>query len=263
LGSHKNVNVIDVGSGNAFPVKELLGHLLDRGLLHRYIAIDISDEMLHIAKRNIDEWYSGAVKFEGFVRDVTYERFDDILVDDMLNKGAAETINLVLLLGATPMNLRKPSDMLRTICGSMSREDLLVYTDKPDTEAERNYFNFKVTPDGDSKLSPIHGFIFYLLNIDSSLYDVEMGYDERNSMRYIQVRFKAALTIEFKFDGIERDVYLERGETILLWRAWHMSSLGIISEFEKSGLALVQSNLTRDRQYLLTISGVDTCSASL
>lgn len=257
LQGHSQVNVIDIGPGNALPVKGLLEHLIEKDLLHRYIAIDISEEMLHIAKRNINEWFGDKVKFEGYVRDITYERFDDLLVDDMLDKNASQTINLALLLGATPMNFRSPKDILKSICGSLSKDDLLVYTDKPDSEAERNSFNFNPEP-GSMTLSPNHRFIFDLLNVDESFYNVEMGFDEQRRVRYIQVRLKVSLTIKFSFSGGERSVQLEKGDHILLWRVWHMSAIEILTCFEDAGLALLQSSLTKDREYILTISGVDT-----
>ncbi|HET7302735.1 MAG TPA: L-histidine N(alpha)-methyltransferase [Candidatus Saccharimonadales bacterium] len=258
LQGHSQVNVIDIGPGNALPVKELLEHLVESGTLHRYIAIDISEEMLHIAKRNIKEWFGEKVKFEGYVRDITYERFDDIIVDDMLDKCADQTINLALLLGATPMNFRAPKDILKSICGSLGKNDLLVYTDKPDSEAERRSFNFNQP--ATASLSPNHRFIFDLLNIDDSLYDVEMGFNDQKKVRYIQVRLKVNLTIRFSFNGSERNVNLKKGDAILLWRVWHMSALEIISCFEEAGFGLLQSSLTKDREYILTISGVDTNS---
>ena len=257
LQGHSQVNVIDIGPGNALPVKSLLEHLVGKGLLHRYIAIDISEEMLHIAKRNINEWFGDEVKFEGYVRDITYERFDDLLVDDMLDKNASQTINLALLLGATPMNFRSPKDILKTICGSLGKEDLLIYTDKPDSEAERRGTYFSPEPTG-AALSPNHRFIFDLLNIDESCYDVEMGLNEQKKVRYIQVRFKVSLTIKFSFNGGERSVYIEKGDTILLWRVWLMSAIEIVTCFEDAGLTLLQSSLTKDREYILTISGVHT-----
>lgn len=257
IGKNSKVNVIDVGVGNALPVKELLAHLLERGLLHRYIAIDISESMLHIAKRNIEQWFGDSVKFEGYVRDVSFERFDDLLVDDMLSDNADETINLALILGATPINLRTPGDMLRTIYASLGHEDLVIHTIKPDFEEDRRYFDFNSGPKIES-LSPNHSFILDLLNIDNSLYDAEMGYDEQNRMRYIQARLKTSLSIQFMFSNkAKRSVYLEKGDTILLWRAWHLSATEIISNFEKVGFALLQSSMTKDRQYLLIISGIN------
>jgi uncharacterized SAM-dependent methyltransferase len=96
------------------------------------------------------------------------------------------------------------------------------------------------------------------MNLDESLYDVETGFDERKRMRYIRIRLKMALTIKFESENAERSVHLEKGSTILLLRVWHMKALEIISNFEKSGFKLLQSSMTKDREYILTISGVDT-----
>ncbi|MDN3263311.1 L-histidine N(alpha)-methyltransferase [Streptomyces sp. CSDS2] len=257
LEGKKKVNVIDLGVGNAYPVKEMLGHLIERNVLHRYIAIDISRRMLEVAERNIKEWYGDDIKFEGYERDIAYEHFDDLLVDDMLGKDADETINLVLLLGATPLNFRSFSDVFRPVHASMGHGDLLMYTGKPDTEVARRYFDFNSSP-GASKLPASHKYILDLLNIDESLYDAEMGFDQTLRMRYIRVRLKKAITLQFGFgDSEERSVNLEQGDTILLLRVWHLTALEIITEFERSGFTLLQSSLTRDRQYFLSISGVE------
>jgi uncharacterized SAM-dependent methyltransferase len=257
IEGHSQVNVIDIGPGNGLPVRSLLTHLYERGILHRYIAIDISEEMLHIARKNIHEWFGDKIKFEGHVRDITYERFDDLLVDDMLDKNAEKTINLVLLLGGTAMNFQSPYDTLKVIYRSISRDDLLIYTDKPDTEAERRYFDVNADPSA-SALSPKYSFIFGLLNIDESLYDVDMGYDSEKKIRYIRAKLKTALTIKFEFENGERNVKFNKGDTILLLRVLHQTSLEIISEFEKAGFTLLQSTVTKDRQYFLSISGVET-----
>ncbi len=257
INGHNRVNIIDLGPGNGVPAKQLLSHLIKRNVLHRYIAIDISEEMLRIVESNIHEWFGDKVQFEGYVRDMTYERFDDLLVDDMLDNNAEKTINIALLLGATPMNFPSPYDTIKTIHGSMGRDDLLIYTDKPDTEADRRYFDFNSKPTTTATLSPNHRYIFDLLNVNEDFYDVEMGFNEEKRIRYIRVRLKVSLTIIFKFESGERSVTLNKGETILLWRAWHQTALEIISEFEKIGYTLLQSSLTKDRQYFLSISGVE------
>jgi uncharacterized SAM-dependent methyltransferase len=260
LQNHPRVNVIDVGVGNALPVKGLLANLLERKLLHRYIAVDISTEMLEIARKNVEQWFDGHVEFEGHVRDVTYERFSDLVVDDMLSKDTERTVNLVLLLGGTLMNFRSPYDVLKTIHGSMGYDDLLIYTDRADTEAGRR--NFDVNADAQvTELSAKYRLVLDLLNIDPSLYDVEMGFNEQRLERYIRVRLKLAITLSFEFESGKRSVSLNKGDTILMWRSWHQTTLDIVNQFETAGLALLQASVTRDRQFLMTISGVDTGSA--
>lgn len=257
LDGSKKVNIVDLGVGNAYPVKELLGHLIDMEVLNRYIAIDISPSMLSVAEHNVKEWYGDKINFEGYVRDISYERFDDLLVDDMLDDKANETINLVLLLGGTTNNFRAFGDVLKPVYGSMGGNDLLIYTIKPDTEAARHYFDFNSIP-SESKLSPNHQYILGLLNVDESLYDVEMGFDAVQKMRYIRIRLKTAITIKFSFGDTEQAVDLEKGDSVLLLRVWHLTALETISAFEKTGLTLIQSSLTKDRQFFLSISGVET-----
>lgn len=256
LNGATKINIIDLGVGNAYPVKELLGHLIERQLLHRYIAIDISPAMLSVAEKNIRGWYGEKVRFEGYVRDISYEHFDDLLVDDMLKEEAEGTINLVLLLGGTPANFREFDDVFKAIYSSMGGKDLLLYTDKPDTEASRHYFDFNSAPHTNNQLSPNHKYILDLLGIDESFYDAEMGYDETRRMRYIRARLKSPVVIRFVFGSIVRTVELERGETILLLRVWHRTVLEIISEFDRAGFTLVHSSVTKDRQFFLSISGL-------
>ncbi len=262
LESGKRVNVIDLGVGNAYPIRELLGRLLDLGILHRYIGVDISPSMLAIAERNIKDWFGGGVHFEGHVRDISYERFDDLLVDDMLDKEAEKTINLVLILGGTPVNHRSFANIFRVAYASIGSNDLLMYTTKPDTETSRRYFDF--SPEGGAaKLPQGEQYILDLLNIDESLYDTEMGFDEDQRMRFIRVRLKTAITLTFDFGDTKRYVTLEKGNTILLLRMWHLTAREIISVQEQAGLTLLQSSLTKDRRYLLTISGVETKTDAL
>ena len=258
LEGKKYVNVIDVGPGNGMPVRKLLAHLLEQGTLHRYIAVDISESILEITRRNIQEWFGDKVVFEGHIRDIGYERFGDLLVDDMLSAKADETINLGLLLGATPINFRNPADVLKVVNESLGPDDLLIYTDIPDSEAQRKHFNITTGPDGTKALSPVHSYVLELMNIDESLYDVEVGFNEQVKARYIRIRLKTALTITFKFENGERSVDLEKGEAILMLRVWHMSPLKIISEFDNTGYALLQVATTLDHEYLLGIFGIET-----
>ncbi len=252
----KRVNIVDVGVGNALPSKNLLGHLLRKGVLNRYIAVDISQSMLGIAEQNVSKWFDGRVNFEGYVKDITYERFDDLLADDMLGPDANDTINLVLVLGSTPANFRFPTDVLRVVYNSMGSNDLLLYTRKPDTKAARRYFDFNPDKTATS-LSPLYSFVLDLLSIDGSLYSAEMGFDEATRMRYVQIRLNTALTIKFTFDNGERAVTFEKGDTILLLRVWHQTVLELISQFDDVGFTLLHSSLTKDREYLMTVYAVD------
>jgi uncharacterized SAM-dependent methyltransferase len=256
LAGVERVNIVDLGPGNAIPSRGILEHLHRKGVLHRYIAVDISSEMLKIAAKNIDSWFEGKVLAETYVRDITFERFDDLLVDDMLAKDASETINLALFLGGTLPNFHSPNDALKAIVNSLSRDDLLIFTCKPDFKADRYYFDFSPTP-GTNSLSPSHRMILDLMGIDESLYEVDMGFDEVKKMRFIQIRFTSAVTLKFKFDHGERDVSFQRGDKVLLLRIWHMTPVEIVTSFREAGFTMVQANVTKDQRYFFMIAGID------
>ncbi|HEX3568130.1 MAG TPA: L-histidine N(alpha)-methyltransferase, partial [Candidatus Saccharimonadales bacterium] len=255
LGNCKRINVMDIGPGNALPAKALLQDLLQRGKLGRYIALDISPEMLKIAKRNIREWFHGEVAFEGYELDINYDRFNNILAEEYIRHDANDSANLVLLLGGTLSNFRKPEKALDIVHDSMNRKDLLIYTYKLDTEISRSYFDFNVNP-GEPKLPPIHSLIVNLLNIDKTHYDLLLGYDEQTHQRYEKLRFKVALTLKVKFDAGERLLSFNKGDSILVWRAWQCNGLDIAQQFDRSDLHTLHSSQTEDEQFILTVSRV-------
>ena len=260
LEGFDRVNVIDLGVGNGLPVKELLTHLhIDRHVLGRYIAIDISKQLLDITEKNITEWFNDEVAFEGYVRDYSYQRFDDLLVDEAIRADSDKTLNLVLLLGDTLNNFRTPSDALRTIYNSMSRDDLFVFVTKLDSDEARRHFDFGAEA-GVPKLSEADRLVLDLLNVDESFYDVEQFYNDTQNARFVQIGLNVDVTIKVQFDSGERDVELHKGDKILLLRVWHKNVLEVVEQFNKNGFALLQASTSSNRQYFLTICGVDFTS---
>ncbi|HSW74947.1 MAG TPA: L-histidine N(alpha)-methyltransferase [Candidatus Saccharimonadales bacterium] len=255
LSKYKKINIVDVGVGNALPVKDFLQHFLDEGKLGRYIAIDISKEMLQIARKNVKKWFNGAVQFEDHRCDINYEKFSDVLAQEYMSSKSSETANLILSFGGTISNLRKPAAAFRILHDSMGINDFLLHAQKLDTESSRRYFDFNLNPNS-SSLAPNHRLIFDLLNIDPSFYDVEMGFDSEKKERYIRVRLKIALTLKFDFEAGQRVLELDKGDTILLWRAWQKSALDVTKELDESEFYPLQSSQTDDQEYILTISRI-------
>lgn len=259
LSSFEKVNVVDVGVGNALPARELIEHLLESGKLGRYVAVDISPEMLAIAEKNIMRWFHGRVDVEKYEMDITHERFTNILAEGYLKCEDSNTANLVLFLGGTAANLRNPDDAFRTINESMNANDYLVFTDKMETrQMQPEWFQYTAKP-GKLELAPIHRIVFDLLNIDPSFYDVEMGFDSSTQQRFTRTRLKVALTLKFEFEDGERTLEFEKGDAILLWRlwrSWRTSPDGIHEQFKRNGFYTLHSTQSDDREYLLTISQV-------
>ncbi len=254
LKRYEKINIVDIGVGNALPVRQLLEYLLEKGKLGRYIAIDISAEMLQIARRNIKKWFNGAVSFEDYELDINYDRFANILAEEYIKE--KNSANLVLLLGGTLCNMRAPEGALKTIHDSMGVNDFLIHTQKLDTEDTRRYFDFHLDQPTDSVPPPMHRAVVDLLNIDSSLYELDLGYDENRKERYERIRFKVAINLRFSFSMGERVLDFNKGEAILLWRAYQQSAMDVIKQFDRNDFYMLHSSQTEDQEYILTVSRV-------
>lgn len=257
LESHKKVNVIDLGPGNGIPVKNLLSHLLEQGRLNRYIGIDISNDILKITEQHIHQWFGDRVNFEGYARDFSTERFDDLFVDDYASDEEDMPINLVLLLSGTICNFRSPAQALQVIYNSLGPKDLFLYTTKLDTPSTRLYFDLGL----ESKPRPqdfLFHFILDMLNLDESLYELDQIFDTQKRARSITLRPKVDLTIKFKFPKGERTVELNKNESILLWRYWHFSALDVINQFDATGFSLMQATKALNQESMLLISRIKT-----
>lgn len=253
LARYERINIVDIGAGNAMPVKGLLAHLLREGKLGRYIALDTSPSMMKIARRNIKKWFEGKVDFEEYEADINYERFGNLLAEGTLGKEV--TANLILFLGGTSGNFRNPDGAFRMIHDSMQANDFLLYTNKLDTEESRRYFDWNIDA-GAAQLSPQDSYILDLLNVDPTYYDLEMGFDERLRQRFVRVRLNVSLAIRFQFDTGERLVEFDKGETILLLRVWAVTPDEIWHIFDRNDFYTLHSTQSDDQQYIMTVARV-------
>lgn len=255
LSKYKKINVIDIGVGNAYPTRDLLAHIIEQGKMGRYIALDISPDILKIARHNIQEWFSDKIDFEGYECDINYDRFSDLLIQEYARKDAKDTVNLVLLLGGTLANMRTPDGAYKVIHDSMGINDLLVYTKKLDTQATRQYFDFSLNP-GETRLADIHRLVVDLLGIDESYYDVELGYNPELKQRFERIRLKVSVVLKFKFEEGEREIEFNKGSSILTWRAHQQSAIDVHEQFDRNDFYVLHSSQTDDEEYILTISRV-------
>jgi uncharacterized SAM-dependent methyltransferase len=248
IADYERVNVIDLGPGNALPIHNLLGHLVEKGVLNRYIGIDISKELLDIAHNNIDKWFGDKVKFEGYIRDIVYERFDDLLVAEAFADDSVPTLNLVLFLGGTLNNFRDPNQALATIHASMGKRDILLFSKKLDTERSRRYFEQAASGNQEMEL------VLDLMNVDRSFYSLEQYFDEHKMARELQAKLNVALSIHFELNGQKRVLELNKGDSLLLWRARHQTATETIQQFDACGFELLHASRSKDQDYLLHVS---------
>ena len=255
LAKFEKVNVIDIGVGNAVPVKQLLTHLRKQGKLGRYVALDFSKDMLDIAERRLRSWFGKAFPFEGYQLDIAHERFTNLLVHDYLRGGQGD-VNLVLFLGGTPTNLRAPSDAFRTICESMNPADLLIYTDRVEAPEEPPEWLRHSHESVSKKLELLgrHKFVLERLGVKESFYTTKVEFDWNRRRKLALVELKLAINVKFNFKGGgQRVVKLEKGDIITVWYCWRMTHRELMSLLEDAGFFVVHCSTSEDR-YVLAIS---------
>jgi hypothetical protein len=250
---YKHVNIVNVCLGNNIAIRSSLDHIHKSGKLKRFIGIDISPSVLEVSDRNIQKWFKGAISMEKHVMDIRYDRFHDILAEDSYGDDASETINLIFFIAGPVANFQDPTALLKTLRESMNKNDLLFITDKRDTDAARGFFDFNIKSDA-ALLSFRHRMIPELLGIEESFYDAEQVFDERTNDRYVQIRLKMAVSLEFTLEKYKKTIELRRGDLLRVWTAHDAPDEESILLLNNAGFNVLLSSHSTDDELQLTIS---------
>jgi len=248
IEQYDHVNLINICTGNNIAIHDLVSRIKASGKLRRLIGVDISGDMLDIAEKNIERWFGDSVSMERRVQDIRNQPIDISENDGVVD--APNTLNIFLMVAGPLKNFRQPSRVLKTINQSMGKDDLLITTTKRDTPETRAFFDFNVK--GDSDPLDHSGFLARLLNIDKSFYDVALGHDEEK--RYKSITLKVNLSINFQEGNSHHTVSMEKGESILIWKADQFSDEKLVELLNTSGFDCLLTSQSLDQQLLLTLS---------
>lgn len=262
VASYTKVNVIDVTIGNVMPAKDFLGHLLAAGKDITYIGLDYSPEILKLAEHNIKKWFQGKVHFRAHEVDLNTDRFNGVLEEYTLENQSSNTVNIVLFLGGTHHNFTFIDSCFQTIYESLGKHDFLVTSSKLDSSASRKFFDFHpeisgknapLTPDQIAALDTAN---LHLLGIESTMYEIEYGFDANLFQRYIQARLKCDVTIVLKLQNGKRLIHFKEGDAIRLVKIQHQTKQDMLDLLDRTGFSILQASHTEDQHYLLTISRI-------
>ncbi len=257
IGSSRKVNIVDLGPGNGLPARSTISNLLEQGRLHRYIALDVSQDMLDILEKNIKEWFDGRVSYEGYVRNFNEERFNDLITESYIDQGEDTPISLIFLFGGTLSNFRLPDHSLRVINNSMGPHDLLLHSGYMDTSYTRRYFDLSGATH--VKKDPQQsGLIPSLLQLDESLCDFEQLFDKDQRCRFKIMRPKVDLLIKIDVEGESVNIELNKNEPVLLWRHKHYTYAEIVKLLDENDFDVVQATQSGDQNYILSMSKIKT-----
>ena len=122
LDPNQKVNLVELGPGNCVNSKEFIKKFQDSGKLNKYIAIDISDEMLRIAQHNVNLWFP-EIATETHKVDFESYTFPEILYKHK----TPDIVNVLVMVGNTFGNVQDELRLLKNIEYSIYGEDIFVF----------------------------------------------------------------------------------------------------------------------------------------
>lgn len=208
---NQKINVVDLGSGNGYPVTEILKKLKSENKLNSYVAIDISQKILDITKKNIEKVNLG-VPIHTFIADFESQSLQDILYSIKHNEQDQNIPNLILMLGSTLPNIEPQIQPLLNIKAGMTVEDYLITSnayDKPETRTSFPAFEFE---DGKELILQIPK----LLGLNNENCKTEKIYNQKKGLKEFNLVLQKDLQITFP--KLNKTIKLYINDRINVWK---------------------------------------------
>lgn len=249
--SSSPVQIIDLGPGTTRPVRGLIRHLLDSTRLAGYRALDISAEILELARGNLRaDFPAHTESFELCRGDFTGPDLARVLAAERTpSQEGADPVRFVVLAGGTLYNFAEPAKVLRHVRRAMSDQDVLLLTLRIDTGVDRPPFMDQVSVGGPYKPQQLAGLD--LLAIDRSWYVTETGFDRDRSEVFVRARFLEPVAVTFDVGQGHQVVSFEPGDTVLVWRYLYHDTAAVADQLTHCGLEVRLLEHGKDRQVVL------------
>ncbi|MFH0906334.1 MAG: L-histidine N(alpha)-methyltransferase [archaeon] len=237
----KKINIIDIGCGNGYPTVPVLDALYKNKIPFRYVAVDISKEMLDIAEKNLKQKYKN-IEIKKYQIDFESGNFSDITYE-LKQDGSS---NLLFFLGNTVGNQSDIGRVLSNFRDSMTSEDYLIVGVELTNTARVN----KIIPHYDKKiLGEILCRIPKSIGINDNNSEYFVIWNDKLSQIEVRLKLKKDITVQigdYKF-------ILEKDEQILICRSakfsdWHFNKI-----FSDVGFRTELLTTNKDSSYILNM----------
>ncbi len=239
----ERVNIIDIGPGNSYPVKNFINQIDARGWLNRYVAIDISQDMLNLSQKNIKSWFP-LVEFKGYVLDFEEQNFKKIALDNKTNSEGLRIINILLYLGGTIGNHRDRINVLNNFKESLGNDDILMLSYSlrlPDSSPSFNYNNH-ISQNA-------YKYLIDLLKIHPDDCEPIGGFNDDTGSYFTSIIIHQDYLLEFDVQGETQKVFLDKGDKIQIYRYFqyplgkNLEVDSFLQEIEQAGLQVNVCNI--------------------
>ncbi|MCC5643759.1 L-histidine N(alpha)-methyltransferase [Nostoc sp. CHAB 5824] len=248
----EKVNIVDVGAGNSYPVKNFIQRLNKSRKVNKYIALDISQELLNLSKNNFKKWFP-LVTFISSTIDIENSCVPKTLFQNKANLEIDETAKIFFHLGVTIGNHQNRDKVLKNFRNSMGQNDLLVFTNETGTNS---------TWDGNVRggckyhVEEIYGWVKNKIGIKSEDCELVRKYDLKTDSVVANMKLRHNYTINFCQMGIDKKIEISEGEEITIWRHHKYEIPKLLQELERSGLQLLHYSIDKYKSHIMVICKV-------
>ncbi len=251
----KQLNIIDVGAGNSYPVKDFVNKLYRLGKINRYVALDISEELLQVSQKNFTKWFPN-IDYVNNTLDIENSPVPEYLLnkkdckENKSNLTADNTANIFLHLGVTIGNHRNRVKALTNLRNSMGKNDLLVFTNEIGANSQ---WDGKVRGGCDYHAQQIYKWIQEKMGIKSQDCELVRKYDPQKDCVVANIKFLSDLTIDFHHMEIKRKVDISKGEEVTIWRHHKYEMPELLEELKEAGLEIVNYKTNKYNSHIMVI----------
>jgi uncharacterized SAM-dependent methyltransferase len=254
-GTYQNcqkVNIIDVGCGNSQPIKELVTKLNKMGKINKYIALDISDNLLKISQTNFYKWFP-SIDYSNSSIDIENNVINQELLQQVNSSDNINTANIFLHLGVTIGNHHNRIQVFKNLRTSMEEKDLLIFTNEIGSNSQwdgfaRGAYKYQA--------EQIYKWIKDKIGILSQDCELIRKYDLATDSVVANIKFKRHYTINFSRKQTSKKINLLPGEEITIWRHHKCQMSELTQEMEQAGLKLVHYTTNQYQSHVMVICQV-------
>lgn len=252
LRNYKKLNIVDVGAGNSYPVKEFVGKFNKFGKINKYIALDLSEELLNLSRQNFRKWFP-TIEFISHTIDIENSCFPKMLLKNQANIETDDTAKIILHLGVTIGNHQNRTGVLKNFRDSMGKNDLLVFTNETGSNSK---WDGRVRGGLKYHAEQVYAWIKNKIGIRFEDCELVRKYDLETDSIVANIKFRHNYTINFSFMKIDKNIEISEGEEITIWRHHKYEIPELLQELERAGLQLVHYSTDKYFSHIMVICEV-------
>ena len=254
-GNHQScekVTILDVGAGNSYPVKGFIGRLNQLGKINKYIALDISEELLNLSSKNFRKWFP-LIEYKSYTLDIENRCIPKNWLRNQASLETDDTAKIFLHLGVTIGNHQNRNGVLKNFRDSMGKNDFLVFTNEIGSNSK---WDGRVRGGCKYHAEQVYAWIKNKIGIRAQDCELVRKYDLETDSVVANMKLRQGYTINFNFMEIDKNIEISEGEEITIWRHHKYEIPELLQEIERAGLQLVHYSTNKYLSHIMVICKV-------